>query len=240
MKLIFSSVLIFCLPVFSNADNGEASAFFQKSDIFLKKYTMKGLVSYTKIKQNLSEIEELYKMVGNMKIDQLSASEQKAFYINAYNIIVIYQVSKYYPLKSAMDQSGFFDKVKHDVGGKPMSLNALEILHLLKTFPDARIHFALACAAKSCPPLASFAFLPGQLDQQLENRSRLAINDPKFIKVDAENKKVGISMMFKWYARDFNKDGQNVRSFIETYRNQKIPTDYSFEFYEYDWALNDM
>ena len=240
MNRIFSFVLIFCLPVFSYAGDDIADEFFQKSDLFLKKYTMKGLVSYAKIKQNLSEVEELYEMVGNMKIDQLSPDKKKAFYINAYNIIVIYQVSKYYPLKSAMDQSGFFDKVKHNVGGKPMSLNALEIIHLLKAFPDARIHFALACAAKSCPPLASFAFLPGKLDEQLENRTRLAINDSGFIKVDTKAKKVGISMIFKWYARDFDKDGQNARSFINKYKSQKIPADYSVEFYEYDWALNDM
>ena len=240
MKLLLSFVLIFCLPLFSHADNGAADEFFQKSDRFLKRYTKNGLVSYAKVKENLNEVEELYQMVGNMKVDQLSGNEKKAFYINAYNIIVIYQVSKYYPLKSAMDQSGFFDKVKHKVGGKPMSLNALEILHLLKAFPDARVHFALACAAKSCPPLASFAFLPDQLDQQLEIRSRLAINDSEFIKVNAGAKKVEISMIFKWYARDFNKDGQNVQSFINQYRDQKIPSDYSFDYYEYDWALNDM
>ena len=68
-----------------------------------------------------------------MDLSSASAESKKAFYINAYNLIVIYQVSKFYPLKSPLDKSGFFDKVKHQVAGEALTLNALELKTLVFT-----------------------------------------------------------------------------------------------------------
>ncbi|MEM6360586.1 MAG: DUF547 domain-containing protein, partial [Bacteroidota bacterium] len=48
---------------------------------------------------------------------------KNAFFVNAYNLIVIYQVAKFYPLKSPLDRSGFFDRVKHTVAGESITLN---------------------------------------------------------------------------------------------------------------------
>ncbi len=214
--------------------------FYKEADQFLKKYTAKGSVSYSKISNSLSEITKLYKDVGNMDLSSASDNEKKAFYINAYNIVVIYQVAKYYPLKSAMDQSGFFDQVKHKVAGEMITLNALEIVKLLRTYKDAKFHFALACAAKGCPKLASFAYFPATLDKQLDERTRLSVNDNYFIRVKEQSKTVEVSMIFKWYMKDFKDESGSILAFVNKYRKNKIPGDFKVSHYEYDWALNTM
>ena len=73
-----------------------------------------------KIKLNIAEVESLYNQIGDVSLAGADENTNKSFYINAYNIIVIYWVTKHYPLKSPLDNSGFFDKVKHRVAGEEM------------------------------------------------------------------------------------------------------------------------
>jgi hypothetical protein len=120
-----------------------------------------------------------------------------------------------------------------------MTLNSLEIKKLLTIYKDARVHFALACAAKSCPPLASFAYLPATLDKQLTERASAALNNPGWIKVNTTQKKVELSKIFDWYKKDFTGDGKTEIEWINQYRAEKIPTNFSVGFYEYNWALNE-
>ena len=121
-----------------------------------------------------------------------------------------------------------------------MTLNYLEIKKLILTYKDPRIHFALACAAVSCPPLANFAFKPSSMDASLTNRTQNALNDKEWLKVNGSSKKVELSKIFEWYKKDFTMNGQkSVIDFINQYRSTPIPTNYKVSHYEYDWALNE-
>lgn len=224
---------------FLSADANDLNPFFTKADAFLKKYVDNGLVNYSRIKGNFQKIEYLYKQIGAADLSQADDATKKAFYVNAYNLVVIYWVTKHYPLKSPMDASGFFDKVKHRVAGEDLTLNALEIKKLLQAFNDARFHFVLACAAKSCPPLANYAFMPDKLEQQLTDRTAQSINDNAWLKVDKGRKKVEISKIFEWYKNDFTRNGQSLLNWINQYRREKIPAGYSIVNYEYNWELNE-
>jgi Protein of unknown function, DUF547 len=219
--------------------SADIKSFLASSDAFFKKYVDNGYVRYVKIKNSVSEIEALYQQVGEMKLDGSDDNSKKAFFINAYNVIVIYWVVKHYPLKSPLDDSGFFDKVKHKVAGEEMTLNSLEIKKLLTPYKDARFHFALACAAKSCPPLASFAYMPTTIDKQLTERATAALNNPGWLKVNAAQKKVELSKIFDWYKKDFMMDGKTEIEWINQYRTEKLPITYAVGYYEYDWKLNE-
>ncbi|MEL7004685.1 MAG: DUF547 domain-containing protein [Bacteroidota bacterium] len=229
-------VWLYCAGAYSQG----LSAFTQKADKFFKEYVSDGRVKYGAVASDFSQMTQLYEQIGGMDLSASSDLEKKAFYINSYNLIVVYQIAKYYEFhkKSPMDQSGFFDKMKHKVAGEMMTLNVLEIRKLLFAYKDARIHFVLACAAKSCPPLASFAYTPSGLEKQLENRTRLSINDNDWLKVSSKDNKVLLSKIFDWYKRDFTSDGQTVLGFINMYRKQSIPASYQVAYYEYDWNLN--
>jgi len=237
MKKTYSTFVLSLFLIYGA--QASVASFNAKSGKFFNKYVNNGMVSYKSIKANLSEIAGLYAEVESMNLSAATENEKKAFYINAYNVIVIYQVTKFYPLKSALDQSGFFDKVKHKVAGESLTLNHLEIKKLIIPYQDPRIHFVLACAAKSCPPLASFAYTADQLDQQLEARTMLAINDAGWLKVVPAENKVLVSKIFDWYKKDFTATGMSVLEFINKYRTKKIPANYTVSHYEYDWSLNE-
>jgi len=235
MKL--TTLLLLCTL---NASAAPLAEFFAQSNEFLGKWVKDGDVNYTGVKKNFAQIESLYQQIDDMLLAEASDAEKKAFYINAYNLIVIYQVAKYYPLKSPMNKSGFFDRVDHTVAGKKMTLNELEIKELVLPYGDPRIHFALACAAKSCPPLASFAYIPDKLGEQLTGRTQNSVNDDQFIRVQSGASRVAVSKIFDWYKKDFTQNGQTVTEFLNKYRQNPIPPSYQLTYYEYDWSLNDM
>ena len=234
-KLIFVVLLFSATSAFSF----EVNTFLKKTDTFFKKYVANGSVAYKSIAKNITEIEELYGEVGSADLANLDDNTKKSFYINAYNIIAIYWVVKHYPLMSPLDESGFFDKVKHKVAGEEMTLNGLEINKLITAYNDARFHFALACAAKSCPPLASFSYMPATLDKQLDERATAALNNPGWLKINDAQKKVEFSKIFDWYKKDFTADGKSEIEWVNQFRKEKIPTTYSVGYYEYDWRLNE-
>ena len=125
--------LIFVVALFSttSAFSFDVTTFLKRTDAFFKKHVANGSIAYGSIAKNITEIDELYAEVGKADLTKLDDNTKKSFYINAYNIVVIYWVVKHYPLKSPLDDSGFFDKVKHKVAGEEMTLNSLEIKKLL-------------------------------------------------------------------------------------------------------------
>ncbi|QMU31144.1 DUF547 domain-containing protein [Adhaeribacter radiodurans] len=237
MKKIFSCVVLLFLCSTSFAQN-TLPAFTDEADAFFKKYVAEGKVAYAAIKKEEKSIQLLTNKIGAINLQGIPDNSKKAFYINAYNLLVIQAVTNLYPVKSVMDKPGFFDKTVHVVAGEKLTLNDLEKKKLLQPYQDARLHFALACAAVSCPPLASYAYTPNGLNGQLDSRTKQAINNPAFIKVNTQNRQVLISKIFDWYKTDFTKDNQTVLSFLNTYRTDKIPGNYQVGYYEYDWRLN--
>lgn len=211
--------------------------FTEEADALMKTYVNDGQVNYQALKDNANQISQLYQQIGEISLDKASDNEKKAFYINAYNIIILYQAQENYPIESPMNVPGFFEGKQHTVAGEQLTLNALEQEKLLKPYHDPRIHFVLVCAAKSCPPLASFAYQAEQLDQQLDRKTRQALNNPDFVRVKKRAKTVEISKIFEWYKEDFTKDGSTL-AFINQYRDRKIPTRYQVHYYDYNWDLN--
>ena len=214
--------------------------FFSKSQAFFKGYVKDGMVSYASVKRRFSQIDHLKRIIAETDLSEVDSNTKKAFYINAYNVLVIYQVTENYPLSKALDQEGFFDKNRFNVAGEMLTLNELEINKLLKPYKDARVHFALACAAVSCPQLANYAFTRGNLDAELTKRTQIALNDPSFVQVNSSKSEVKLSKIFDWYKQDFRNTSNNHLSFINKYRKNKIPSNFKVDYYEYDWNLNDL
>lgn len=230
--MIFALVLSFLSAL-------KVVTFTEQSDTFLSKRVSDGKVDYAGIRQDRSQIDKLYQQVGEMSLKGISDAEKKAFYINAYNLITIHQVAEHYPVKSPMDVKGFFDQTKHTVAGEQFTLNELEKKKLLEPYQDPRIHFVLVCAAVSCPPLADFAYQADKLDEQLDEKTRQALNSKSFVRVNKNQEKVELSKIFEWYKGDFTRDQASLVAYVNQYRTQKIPTDYQVSHYEYDWELND-
>jgi hypothetical protein len=236
MKSIIGTVAFILAIVFSS--NAQTDAFFNQTDVFLKKHVRQGKINYQAAKTD-ANLNKLITQIANQDLSKLSGKTKQAFLINAYNLLVIKGASEVYPTNSVQTVSGFFDTKKHTVGGKKITLNGLEKDLLLKEFGDARFHFVLVCGALGCPPITDFAYTPAKLEQQKETQTQLGLNDPNFVKVNNAETQVQLSQIFKWYSSDFGGNKATAIDFINKYRNTKISTDYKVSFYEYDWTLNE-
>jgi hypothetical protein len=215
----------------------ELNKFFNEADSFLKANVVNGLVKYNAIKENPEALKVVLNSAKDISVSESDAMNYQAFWVNAYNLIVIDGIVKNYPLKSPLDVDGFFDKVKHSVGGKMITLNDIENELLRAKFPnEPRFHFVLVCAGLGCPPIINEAYTPKKLDAQLQRQTVLAMNNTNFIKVNKN--KAGISQLFEWYKSDFELNGDVVK-FINTYRTVKLPDNVKISYYPYDWSLNE-
>ena len=206
-------------------------------DKFLKKYvSVSGDVDYKSIKTNKKEIDTIVKSFSNVVVQtSWSKSDQLAFWINAYNVFTIQLIVDNYPIKSIQNLDGgkTWDIKRITIAGKKYSLNNIENDIIRPQFKDARIHFAVNCGAKSCPPLLNGAFFGKSLETQLEAVTKKFINNSKFQTISAS--KLTLSKIFDWYAVDFG----DINTFVNKYSTVKVNKNAVVIFKEYDWTLND-
>jgi hypothetical protein len=105
---------------------------------------------------------------------------------------------------------------------------------------DPRIHFALVCAARSCPPISYYD--ADQLEQQLERAAGSFINGGG---VRFTENAIWISKIFKWYQADFGGlDG--VKEIIGKYskdenvRHALRSANLKLRYSPYDWTINQL
>ncbi|MBW2564562.1 MAG: DUF547 domain-containing protein [Deltaproteobacteria bacterium] len=211
----------------------------------LKKYVKNGVVNYQGFKNEESVLDKYLKVLEKVDSTILSRNEQFAFYINAYNAWTIKLILSGYPgIKSIKDMGSLFKspwkKKISRIDGKIMTLDDIEHNILRPRFKDPRVHFAINCAAKSCPPLRSEPYRVGDLEQQLDEMTRAFINNVKNNRL--EDHTLYVSSIFKWFKEDFNKDIINfflkytkgdLKRQLEA-RRGKIKVKYL----DYDWSLN--
>ncbi len=199
-----------------------------------------GLVDYEGVKGDPAQLEELLGMIREMDRSTLPAQDDKAFLINAYNVLVIKNVVDHYPLDSPLDVRGFFDQATFEVASNPYTLNELEKETLFEAYPDARLHFVLVCAAVGCPELIPEAYRAGALDDMLAERTRIVLNNEKHVRTDASAERHQISELFSWYKQDFTEGGTDVVGYINQFRDDRLEEGYKVGFITYDWQLNDL
>jgi hypothetical protein len=239
MRFWFTLFGMLLLASTLNARSSDESAFFDQADAFFQEYvTADGTVHYRKLAEQPGALDELVAEIARADQNQMSGSTLKAFYLNAYNILTIEQLVEHYPISSPKDLDGFFNGITHTVAGQSMTLDDLEKRTLYKQFADARLHFALVCGAKGCPPIRDRAYQPDQLDEQLDEQTRRAMADENFIRIQPEERLVEASKIFQWYRDDFLEEASSILDYINQYRPGQLPADTRVRYYSYDWGIN--
>lgn len=227
-------ISIFFLFVFHLS---QAQPDYKSWDSYLKKHvSATGDVDYKSIKTNKKELDGIVKSFSAVSLlPTWSKNDQLAFWINAYNVFTIQLIVDNYPLKSIQNLDGGkpWDVKRITIGGKKYSLNNIENDIIRPQFKDARIHFAVNCGAKSCPPLLNGAFFAKTLDAQLDAVTNKFINNTKYQSITAT--KLTLSKIFDWYAVDFG----DIHTYVNKYSSLKVNKNAVIVFKEYDWALND-
>ncbi|MEN0002482.1 MAG: DUF547 domain-containing protein, partial [Bacteroidota bacterium] len=205
-------------------------------DGLLKKYvTAKGKVNYKGFKSSIAQLEEYLALLADNPIQSSwSRKEKMAYWINAYNAFTVKLILDNYPTSSITNLHGGkpWDVKWIKLGDKTYSLNNIENDILRPQYKDARIHFAVNCAAKSCPPLLNQAWTAANLNRNFEKQAKLFINNSSFNTIAADQ--VQISKIFEWYAGDFG----NIIDYLNKYSSVKINADAKVAYGEYNWALN--
>lgn len=195
-----------------------------------------GKVDYKGFKADQQALDTyLQQLAANPPAGTWTRADQIAYWINAYNAFTIDLIVDNYPVSSILKLDGgkTWDVKRIVLGGKKYSLNQIENEILRPEFKDARIHFALNCAARSCPPLYNKAFTAKNLERALEQRTRQFINDARFNTLSAG--KASVSKIFEWYAADFG----DLKTFLNKYAGVKMDAGASIGFLEYNWELNE-
>ncbi|MCB0637289.1 MAG: DUF547 domain-containing protein [Lewinella sp.] len=163
-----------------------------------------------------------------------SRNEAMAYWINAYNAFTIKLIVDHYPVSSIreIDNGDPWNTTWIELAGHTYSLNQIENEILRKRYPDARIHFAVNCAAQSCPPLYNRAFTANNLDATLDQLTRRFVNNSRYNAIGANQ--LELSKIFEWYAADFG----DLVAFLQPYTSTPLQADARIRYREYDWALN--
>lgn len=215
----------------------DLNTFLNKADVFLKTNVANGRVAYDNIAKDPSKLNEILKIAEGISVSKSEAENYKAFWINAYNLSVIKGLIDNYPINSPLDKTGFFDETTYSLAGKDITLNDIEHKFLRAQFNDARFHFVLVCGAIGCPPLISEAYLPNNLEQQLDSQTKKAING-NFIQVNTKKNRVQVSQIMEWYKDDFRGNGMDEIDFINKYRSEKLEGKWKLSYFPYNWTIN--
>ncbi len=209
----------------------------------LKRYvrygTVKGVkTAYVKYRslRNSSDWKKTVNNLANYDVRKLKTRREKlAFYINAYNILAIKAIADRYPVRSIQDLK-IWDRKVGKIGGKSYSLNHVE-KRIVARLADGRFHFALVCAAVSCPDLRRTPYVAKYVYGQMNINARSFLrNKTKGVQIAADGTAKG-SELFYWYKNDFGRWG-GPEGFIKKY-GKNVPANLKLSGkIRYNWALN--
>jgi len=164
-----------------------------------------------------------------------SEAVDKASLINAYNALTVRWVLAHYPVVSIWKTKKPFREARHLVHGEKVSLDGIETR--LRKMGDGRIHAALVCAARSCPPLRREAYTAERVEAQLEENTRQWLQDARLNTFDERGRKAEISKIFDWYKEDFPA----LEEFLARHAEQGwVKKGIGIRYREYHWGLNDI
>jgi len=216
--------------------------------------------------EGFSRYLQLARSLNNFNPETLQTdNDKKAFWINIYNILIIHGVIEFDIRQSVLDITNFFGRIGYNIGEffftpddiehgilrknrphplfpfKPFSGSDHRRLFLVDSF-DSRIHFALVCAASSCPPIEFYD--AAIIDQQLDTAARSFINR-KGMEIDRQTSTLWLSAIFGWYSGDFGgSDRETVLSLLPYVKEESkvwIEENLSsmhIRFLPYNWHLN--
>jgi hypothetical protein len=241
--IVFISSILFSLISFSQSGVSHSSF----DELLQKHVDDQGMVNYKGLGKERSKLKSYLKIIeSNPPQKSWSKDEKLAYWINAYNAFTLELILNNYPVKSIKDIGATikipFVNTPWDIkfihiGDEEYDLNNLEHGIIRKEFNEPRIHFALVCAAVSCPKLQNRAYLPEKLDEQLTKAAKEFLSNTMKNEFESADR-ASLSKLFNWYGGDFTKE-MNLIEYINQYSKIKLNKQAEIDWMDYDWALNE-
>ncbi|MEW5975777.1 MAG: DUF547 domain-containing protein [Acidobacteriota bacterium] len=232
-----------------------------------------GLVAYQALKANRHRLDDFAAALGTLSpatYSRWTREEQIAFWINAYNSLTLEVIINHYPIRPSLLRSvifprnsirqipGVWTELQFEVMGRKLTLDHIEHQTLRKEFAEPRIHMALVCAGKGCPPLRQEPYVGSRLEEQFADQARKFLSQPEKFRIDRLQNRVYLSPLFEWFGGDFvaryggqekAREGRNaaenaVLNFLAAHlepddRRYLTQADYQVVYLDYDWSLNE-
>jgi uncharacterized protein DUF547 len=237
-------------------------------DLILDTNVRDGDVYYRALKSDRGKLDSYVASLTAAPVGAQSRETQIAFWINAYNALVLQTVinhypiqgtSKDYPAKSIRQISGAFDRLTHRVAGRTLTLDQIEQT-VLSEFRDPRIYLALGRGAHGGGRLHSEAYSAVNLEKQLASVASECVTRAQCLQIDRENNKVSAGAIFSWREKEFTAAFADkapavfanrspieraILGFVQpklltTERQYLEKNQFQLAYIPFDWTLNDL
>jgi len=207
-----------------------------------------GGVDYTALMAERQALQTYIERLATASFDEMGRNQKLALLINAYNAFTLELILENWhggrlaSIKDIPDAKRWNDP-RWRVGEHTWSLNQIEHEQIRPNFREPRIHWALVCAAVSCPPLRSQAYVADRLDEQLADQAKRVHSHDRWYRYDRSSNTLRLTPLYNWYGGDFEQAAGSVPAYAARYdpelkaaleagRNPRI------QWQAYDWSLN--
>ena len=268
MRLVIVAFTLLLVSTPGAQEPGGEAARRKTFDTLLDLYVRDGLVYYRAFKADRGRLDGYVNALAAVAVDKLPRNEQLAFWLNAYNALVLRTVIDHYPIqgrsaeypaRSIRQIPGAFERLAHKVGGRTLTLDQIEQT-ILPPFNDPRVYLALGRGAVSSGRLRSEAYAAAQVEQQLIEVGNECLARPECVQLDRESGKMSVNAIFSWREREFTAAyadkappafaGRSpieraVVAFVQprlltTEKDFLAKNSFQMVYRKFDWSLNDL
>lgn len=210
------------------------------------------------VKENKTTATEIREKIAQLNPETLSNElnedeKRLAFWINIYNANIQYLLKRNPALFE--DRGAFFKAKQVTVAGEVLSFDLIEhgvlrrsksklslgyfgkvnVSNFEKLFRvkkvDPRIHYALNCGAKSCPPIS--VYHAEKVNEELDQSCKAYLTENHKVNENS----LEVPVLFSWFRADFGGK-RGVRKFLLNYGIvTKEESKRNLVFLDYDWTL---
>lgn len=209
----------------SSSRRSQKVDFTEWSTLLRRNTSVNGTIDYSGFKLDKVQFERVIKKLSNTKItNNWTQDERKAYWINVYNTFSVKLIIDNFPVKKITDLDKPFKNEFFEINREMMSLSDVE--KIISSFNDPRLLLVLNRNSISGLRLIKRAYTASDLNEMLDKRIRLFINNPE--KNNITEKVAQLSPLFKMYSKEFSKAKISVTGFINSYnqgvflKNQKV------------------
>lgn len=228
-------------------------------------------VDYRGLARTQPQLDRIVERLGLVSTSQLTTwtrDQRLAYWVNAYNVFTLQAIIRHYPIQnrwftvfgivppnSIKQIPGVWNRLSWPAAGTERTLDDIEHGVIRPDYDEPLIHFAVNCAAVSCPPLRSEPYVSVRLGHQLAQAARDFLNSQHGLQIDGSALRV--SGIFNWYGEDFvaryadrgpsngEATERGILGVVATYGPPKasrlaLSGEAKIGFLDYDWGLNDV
>ena len=240
-------------------------------DQLLELYVRDGLVYYNAVKSDRRRLDSYIAALNGPQaraIDHAANDEQIAFWLNAYNALVLSTIVENYPIRghssnyppnSVRQIPGAFDRITHAIAGRTLTLDQIETT-VLAGFRDPRLYLAIGRGALGGGRLRSEVYSGATLGTQLASVATEFATGGQLLDIDEGSGAVTVTPILSWRQDDFiaayassapatfASRSPVEKALLAFIQPNLLPHEREFldrnqfrvEFAKFDWRLNDL